>query len=235
MCSMSLGALEDALNLDKFTDNDMFYLEFATSACFISYFIPVDEEWNNVTEALKIVKEVFKDDHEYEVDLPVELRFVRGSHKAIMSPIFHPYVQPDEEGPLWLGINIATVVGNMLDTSLNQRPQTDFNKSFASVWSKIESKWLSLGGKPHYGKYYGLSLNSQDGCWRAFDPAHTAQIVDEANKAKMRRKLLDLDPDRIFDRSFMRSLLAEKGSAGQDITEMPEGLANAGNMTSIQV
>ena len=31
------------MDLDKFTDNDMFYLEFATSACFISYFIPVDE------------------------------------------------------------------------------------------------------------------------------------------------------------------------------------------------
>jgi FAD/FMN-containing dehydrogenase len=223
MATLALGGLEDALTIDKFTDNDMFYLEFATSACFISYFIPVDEAWSNVTEALKIVKDVLADDHEYEVDLPVELRFVRGSNKAWMSPIFDadsPRDQPDEEGPLWLGINIATVCGNSLDPSLNQRPQTSFNQSFATVWNKIERRWLELGGKPHYGKYYGITQGAKDGGWRSFDPTHTAAILPEENKAKMRAKLAEVDPTGIFDRSYMQEMLAHEDSVGKPVVGM---------------
>ena len=29
--------------------------------------------------------------------------------------------------------------------------------AMSQVWSKIERRWLELGGKPHYGKYYGIT------------------------------------------------------------------------------
>ena len=39
----------------------------------------------------------------------------------------------------------------------------------AEVWGEMEQKWLSLGGKPHYGKYYGLKKTGEQ--WSCFDPS----------------------------------------------------------------
>jgi len=221
MCSAAIGGLEQALSEDANTDNDMFFLEFATSACFISYFIPVDDEWLNVQKALLAVQKVVDQNEEYKVDLPVELRWIRGSDKAWMSPIFtdKPWDCNATEGntyedqPLWLGINVATVVGTALDSSLKKTPQTSFNKSFAKCWAQMEQEWISVGGKAHYGKYYGLVAKppqeGEDGeHWVCFDPSISKDILPEANKQKMREKLAEVDPDKVFDRRFMQELLA---------------------------
>ena len=41
-----------------------------------------------------------------------------------------------------------------------------------------------------------------------FDPSISKDILPEANKQKMREKLAEVDPDKVFDRRFMQELLA---------------------------
>lgn len=181
----------------------------------MAYMIPVDDELENVAAALAVVANVAHElretDAAWKCDLPVEFRFVRGSNRSALSPIYSAHAADPKDGPLWMGIEIPTFTGGSIDATFAKQSNAP-TQALLGALTKIEEGWRAISplAQPHYGKLYGMHRNA-DGVYSTFDPAITAGIVDAQRKKEFVAEMQRVDPNGLFRREFGDALLGLRG------------------------
>jgi len=209
------------------TDHDFLFLEQRRHTVQLAYFIPVDTELRNVLKALRVVTDVAqrlaKEDAPYKLELPVSWRFVRGTDRALLSPVHSPgFPQPSPDAPLYMAIELATLAGGALDSTLEAQG-TPLMHAFVGALAAVESGWRALQGKPDLGKYFGVEPTA-GGVYRPFDEDVARSAVAPERRALFRGKMRELDPEGIFgSREWADRLLGADESA--DAPLVPGGPA----------
>ena len=120
--------------------------------------ISLEKLYAAVNVVMKAVKRAKKANKEFIPDLPCEFRFVVSSH-CHLSPI---YYDPDEEvKTVYLGIEIPCLAGG-LGMSHHKKSTGQLNSDFLEFYAQVEAGWRALGGRPHWGKLFGVSSDLFD-------------------------------------------------------------------------
>lgn len=203
----------------------------------MSYFIPVYNGLSTVRAALQVVVDACADlrsEHSHwNLEMPVEFCFVRGTADGLLSPI---YADKDQ---IFMSVEVFTPVaeGGSIDPSF-RRQDSKAMKTFFKTMMRIERGWRALSPlvQPHYAKLYGISERA-DGTYAAFDPASTSRIVSAHNKSLFAQRCARKDPHGVFRNEFTSALLAgaDPRDAATPQTQTPKRPAgSAGGRSALE-
>eukprot|EP00457_Paulinella_chromatophora_P001880 gb/GEZN01001882.1/.p1 GENE.gb/GEZN01001882.1/~~gb/GEZN01001882.1/.p1 ORF type:complete len:869 (+),score=99.93 gb/GEZN01001882.1/:336-2609(+) len=226
---VAFRALKIYARQDFETDKDMFLINFAPPCVFMAYFFTLPEVgWGeHLQKILLAVSDSFrKGSLVYRLRCPVEFRFLRSTGKAKFNPLYDPEgpTVNSSEGKLALVIEIIEYSG-VLDVTFSESSHkaSQMCNEFMEYFYTVEQKWLKLGGKPHYGKLFGIKPRfperklHQDG-YRSFSACSISEIWPPARKEELRQICKKYDPTGVFMSKFGRSLI-EQGPADEDTLE----------------
>jgi hypothetical protein len=228
---LTMSELARALQADALTGHDLLFLEHAATSVCLCYFLPVDRGLLNLHRALaavaRIATELRESDAPYKFDLPVSFRFVRGSERALLSPLSSTLTTSaaaagsaavseaglaggsaaGSEAQLYLAIELPTFTGRSIDPTFGEQ-DSEAMRSFLDAFARIEREWRAISpiARPHLGKLFGLSRGA-DGRMMPFDADVARAAIAPHKRARFREKMLALDPEGIFGREWADVLL----------------------------
>jgi hypothetical protein len=180
-------------------DHDMFWVSLGTRVFYLSYLIPVhfEEEsdifLDRLCHALEVVREQvtisLRRRKKFNIDFPLDIRFVCSSSLASASPIASSkktvYMAVDLMcSAVNLDLN-STPSRNPLDWLLpSRRERRKRNEDFREFFSSVEQQWIRQGAVPHYAKMFGLNVSSGI----PFDLNYVRSILPEETKRRLRAK-----------------------------------------------
>lgn len=178
-------------------DRDMFWIDYGVKTIFMSYFIPIHVEGEQINldklyAAIEVVTtEIQKSKEEkkhFNLDLPIDIRFVSSSQHAALSPIY----QPDKK-VIYASIEIINMTNHI---SLDG--DDVMSREFRQFYHHIEQKWIALGGIPHLGKIFGFTGPNN----KPFDESFVRSLYSTNVKNILKSKISPL-----FTNRFMSNLL----------------------------
>jgi hypothetical protein len=198
-----LGA-EASVETKAHEDNDMLWVSLGTRVYFMSYFIPVHTEGDPVDlsqlyKAFEIVKKQVtvskKDKKKYNVDFPMDIRFVVSNNKSVASPLHND----SSKRVVYMAIDLTTGPSDLelLWDNVPDKSQP-LNKDFREFYASVEQQWKTLGGRPHYSKMFGFGGNVTD----PFNPVDLAAVFDPSVKTQLKAKAQPL-----FVNDFVHKLI----------------------------
>uniref|UniRef100_A0A6C0C8I4 FAD-binding PCMH-type domain-containing protein n=1 Tax=viral metagenome TaxID=1070528 RepID=A0A6C0C8I4_9ZZZZ len=196
-----------SIKKNSFEDRDMFWVSTGTRVLFMSYFIPIhteDEELDmtKLYTALEVVMDTVKKGQAFNVDFPSDIRFVVSSDKSIVSPVYK------NKKTVYLAIDLTCSAANINFEKKSTGCQIleffhadnhdELNDDFRKFFARIEHKWLSLGGIPHFAKMFGFTTSKQN----PFDANKIENIFSAETK-----KILQKNAQPLFVNSFAQKLI----------------------------
>ena len=183
-------------------DSDMFWVEYGMKTVFMSYFIPIHTEGDPINldtlyTAIEVVaeevKKFKKDNKHFNIDLPVDIRFVCSTENCFLSPINHL-----GKKIVYVSIELLTMNNNIefFDKKINCWNK-NINRDFRQFYYNIEQKWKGLGGITHLSKVFGFSGISNN----PFDPFAIGDIYPDSIKLEVKNK-----HQHIFTNNFLTNL-----------------------------
>lgn len=181
-------------NMEK--DRDMFWVEDALRSIFMAYFIPVYDSkkgfmLDNLYQAIEFVMTTVKNfstsKRKFNIDLPMDLRFVTSSNKCKLSPLY------SEHKVVYAAIELVCTAYNLetrpiaSNTCLNKNTNK-INYAFREFYYLIEQKWKSLGGIPHIGKIFGFGEDNCD----PFNPSDINMVLPNISKISIKENAQSL-------------------------------------------
>lgn len=194
-----------SVKLNSLEDQDMFWVYFGSPLYFMSYFIPIHQEGEPIDlsklySALEIIMEQVKAANRFNIDFPVDIRFVCSSRSAAS-----PLRAANGKRMVYLAVEVLCLTTNLKVESSNKtslipcNPFSNGIEEWKDFFSVIEQHWISLGGIPHYAKMFGFSDSASI---RPFDPDTVGRIFSPEVKAKLKPYAQPL-----FLNSFVNQLL----------------------------
>lgn len=162
--NLSRGTIKGFVRLDCLDDRNMFWFTAGSCAYFMEYYIPIyreGEQFNlqNLYQALELLKEEVDafTGKEFNLDLPVSLRFITSSPCSTLSPIYN------EKKTVYVAIDLVCGAGNLyLQKDEIPTKYINLNLEFRKFFAVVEKKWQSLGGIPHVAKMQGFGDKDGD-------------------------------------------------------------------------
>jgi FAD/FMN-containing dehydrogenase len=165
--------IENSVRLNQLDDQDMLWVSLGTQVYFMSYYIPVYTEgdffdFDRVAQPFEIIMELvaqFKNENRaFNIDFPLDFRFVTSSSATRASPIYSPENSPRT---VYLALDLTCGPSNISLNGTKIKPSgtrtKDFirrlNADFHEFYTTVEKRWRELGGIPHWGKLFGFSTN----------------------------------------------------------------------------
>jgi hypothetical protein len=204
-----LDGLKAELQADDLADHDLFVLERPRRAVELRYFIPVDLGMTHVQRALAVVTgvaaELRANESPYKFDLPVEFCFVRGTDRAMLSPIYTPGASLGSTGQLFLSIALPTLTGGSIAPSFDVRKDCDnaHMRAAADAFAKVELGWREISplARPQARSLFGFEHQETDAPL-PFGPDALSDALLPSCRTQFRERMIALDPDGIFRRDF---------------------------------
>ena len=203
-----LGSIYGFIKKNTFEDHDMFWVSTGTRVFFLSYLIPIHTEGDeinldNLCSALEVIMEHVNTANKFNIDFPIDIRFVCSSNLSLASPI------RNQKKTVYMALDLTCAAAN-LDLSANVKTcklfdcmfGMDFkglNKDFRRYYYEIQEAWKQLGGVPHYAKLFGFSSATGN----PFEPAQISNILGPDVKDILRKQAQPL-----FMNKFVEQLLS---------------------------
>ena len=138
--------IEQKIRQNVLSSNNYMWDVYHPHTIHMTYFIPVDKDFNSVYSALKVVSEAtlkLTNESHYCPELPLTFQFVQSS-KGIFSPV--------KDGQMYMAITLQTMTFTI---------QTEENDLLSTAWRnyycEIEEGFQSLSGIPDYSGVFGFS------------------------------------------------------------------------------
>jgi len=167
--------------------NDGFFLKDSAAALAAAYFV----EPSKAFEAMDFLRDVqlaSKSSKDFVWNLPGEYRFINVLDSAVLQPV---------PAGLWFNAQMISFA------DLAKHDQA-WKKDF----KKVEDYWVNtLGAKPHMGKLWGFSTQS-DGTVEPFSEDYACSIYSDATKAKFLEYRKTQDPEGLFFAGLGAKVLA---------------------------
>ena len=133
--------------------HDLLWLSHGLRSMDMSYFIPLPQDsaekaLHKAWKALQIVRDELSSSRDFISPFPVEFRFVRGSNSLLAGNYTEHYSPAVEKNQLFL---VVEVVGAVRKGSVE-----DYPVNLVNYFSRVERKWVAMGGMPHNAKMYGF-------------------------------------------------------------------------------
>jgi hypothetical protein len=155
--------VEGSVMKNHLEDNNMLWVTTGTRVYFMSYFIPVhiegqDFDLTNLHKALEIVKNQIdisvKNKKKFNVDFPMDIRFVVSNNKSRASPI---YQLTNSNKIVYIAIDLTSGPSDIeLASKKIAKSDIQLNNDFRLFYSSIENQWKKIGGVAHYSKMFGF-------------------------------------------------------------------------------
>ena len=182
-------------------DRDMFWVDLASRVHFMSYFIPVHDgnlKLDNLYRALEVVMETVKkfQNQNFNIDLPLDIRFVTSSDKSKLSPIYNK-----EKKIVYAALDLVCT-GYSLETDEKRitKHNDEINTLYRKFFSIVEEQWIALGGVPHSAKVFGFSNEQLD----TFNNKSIQTLLSNEIKDELRGKY-----QNIFMNKFITTILQQ--------------------------
>jgi len=183
----------------------------------ISYFIPVDRQFENVAAAMRAVYAELESGTytRFAPDSCMEMRFLRSS-RALLAPCYSE--DPDQ---LFFAANLPFLQTNLYPTDSREYACAGaeiqkLNHEFRRFMYRVEAAWMrcthvdatgaELSAAPHTAKLFGFR-KAADGRVQAFDPSALEAAIPEQRRKLVRERVLAADPAGVFRSSFVETLL----------------------------
>jgi hypothetical protein len=196
-----------SIKKNEFEDRDMFWVSTGTRVLFMSYFIPIHIEGEelNLTKlysALEIVRDTVNKGQAFNIDFPSDIRFVVSSDKSVASPVYK------NKKTVYLVSDLTCSAANINFTKKSTGCQIldffhtdnheELNEDFRKFYARIEQKWIELGGIPHFAKMFGFTNSKEN----PFDSDKIGNIFSTETK-----QLLKKNAQPIFVNNFVQKLI----------------------------
>lgn len=207
------------IKLNSLLNNDLLWVDLALRVYFMSYFIPIYTEgepmnFNNLYLALESIYETVKMSKDFNIDLPVDMRFIMSDSNELTSPVYN------SKKVVFVGLEILCNSSNinLIKDKKSILPffipictinKKKLKKDFINFYQKIEESWIKLGGKPHYAKMFGFSIKTTKNLLinnnksEIFNPKLMKKIISPHNK-----KFLLNYSNPIFMNNFIKQLFS---------------------------
>lgn len=188
-----MGSIYGFIQKNSFEDHDMFWVGTGTRVFFLSYLIPIHTEGeeinlDNLYSALEVIMKQVNHAKRFNIDFPIDIRFVCSSNLSLASPI------RSEKKNVYMALDL-TCSGANLDLSAHVNKckildcifKMDFkglNKDFRKYYYEVQETWKKLGGIPHYAKLFGFDSPTGN----PFEPSQINNILNPKVKAILREK-----------------------------------------------
>lgn len=207
------AAMHAFIAKDYLEDNDMFWVHTACRIYFMSYFIPIHVEGNEVDlrvfyEAIESIKELTtqfaEEKSPFNLDFPMDLRFVTTNPQ--LTTVASPLRSINGKKTVYIAVEAIAGASNLDLNAAKRNWLTDFflpspdvklNQDFYRFMTILEKKWVALGGVPHYAKIYGFD----DG--KVTSSAAVRKVFSSEQKALLAKRASPL-----FTNKYIRTLLS---------------------------
>lgn len=112
----------------------------------MTYFIPVDKDFNSVYSTLKVISEAtlkLTNESHYCPEMPAQFQFVQSS-KGVFSPV--------KDGQMYMAITLQTMA-----FTIKTENRDLLSTAWRNYYCEIEEGFLNLNGIPDYSGVYGFS------------------------------------------------------------------------------
>lgn len=190
-------------NLSK--DNDMFWISIGIRCYFMSYFIPIYEEgeymleklYDSIEYVMKLTNQFKREKKYFNIDLPMELRFVSSNTQSKLSPLYN------ENKIIFASIEIVCSATNIeLNSEKIKEKNRKINEDFREFFYLVEQCWIMNGGIPHLSKLYGFSSIKGD----PFDKTILKKIFSDKLKDEIKNEICKTG-QLLFINQFMRDII----------------------------
>jgi hypothetical protein len=185
-------------------NKDMFWLKIGTRCFFMSYFIPIFNiaegySINNFYDVVNGIINLVMNNKEkgkiFNLDLPIEFRFVTSSNKSLLSPLYHV-----DNTIIYASIEVIVTAGG-LELDNNKICDVELNTLFREMFYQIEELFKKVGGVPHWGKMFGFTNNTS--IQSPFNHDAFNSIIQDNN---VKQQIKNIAP-KIFMNKFVKAIL----------------------------
>ncbi|SNW62413.1 FAD-binding oxidoreductase [Orpheovirus IHUMI-LCC2] len=166
MGKLSRGAIKSFIDLGIEGNLDIFSYNLSANVYYFSYFLPVYIDgvsyihnfYKAINCVMNTIQRYIKDKKKFNLDLPMDIRFVKSSNKCLLSPIYSK-----EKKIVYAVLNLINSACNIeLQYENVEKRYKELNDDYRNFYMEIEKEWVELGAVPKYSTVFGFGGKNND-------------------------------------------------------------------------